>query len=57
MGVCTSRLHRGGLDVGVEVARGVESYLQRLAAEGVEVTLSDAVESSGTIWLPNDGHQ
>lgn len=49
-------LHLGGLDVGVEVA-GVESYLQRLAAEGVEVTLSDAVESSGNLWLPNDGHQ
>ena len=48
-------LHLGGLDVGVEVA-GVESYLGRLASDGVDVTLVDAHESSGRQGLPGNGN-
>ena len=47
-------LHLGGLDVGVEVA-GVESYLERLASAGVDVTLVDAHESSGHQGAPGNG--
>jgi len=48
-------LHLGVLDVGVEAA-GVESYLVRLASEGVEVTLLDAHESSGSQRPPGNGN-
>ena len=48
-------LHLGGLDVGVEVA-GVESYLERLASEGVDVTLAEAHESSGRQGTPGNGN-
>ena len=47
-------LSLGDPDVGVGVA-GVSAFLQQLASEGVDVTLSDAVESSGTLRPPTLG--
>ncbi len=48
-------LHLGGPTVGVGVAE-VESYLERLASEGVDVTLADAHESSGHQGSPGNGN-
>ena len=44
-------LRRGDSDVGVGVA-ALSAFLQRVASEGVPVTLSDACKSSGTLGLP-----
>jgi len=44
----------GGSDVGVGVA-GLAAFLQRVASEGVPVTLSDARNSSGMLGLPGSG--
>ena len=44
----------GDSDVGVGGA-ALSAFLQRVASEGVSVTLSDARKSSGTLGLPGSG--
>ena len=46
----------GDPDVGIGVA-AVSAFLQQLASEGVRVTLSDVVESSGTLRPPAVGRR
>jgi hypothetical protein len=47
-------LNPGGPDVGAGAA-GISAFLQRLASEGVDVTLSGAIESSGAHRSPDAG--
>ncbi len=47
-------LSRGGADVGVGAAT-LSAFLQRVVSEGVLVTPSETVESSGTLRPPGTG--